>query len=153
MSAASGTSHSKIGVRIAGTGSALPSKPLTNADLEKVMDTTDEWIVQRTGIRTRYIADRAKGECTRTLSVTALQRALADSHLTPHDLDLIIIATMTPEMSCPPTACFVAKEIGAGFAGAFDINGACTGFIHAMNVGHDLIMGTIPTKSCIDVEK
>ena len=140
MSAASGTSHHGIGVRIAGTGSALPSKPLSNADLEKLMDTTDEWIVQRTGIRNRMIIDKSKGECTKTLSVKALQLALADARLGPRDLDLIIIATMTPEMSCPPTACLVASELGAGYAGAFDINGACTGFIHAVNVANALIL-------------
>jgi len=141
MSAVSGTSPPKIGVRIAGTGSALPSRPLSNADLETMMDTTDEWIVQRTGIRNRFIIDRAKGECTKTLSVEAMKRALTDAGLSARDLDLIIIATMTPEMSCPPTSCLVASELGAGYAGAFDLNGACTGFIHAINTAHDLIKG------------
>jgi 3-oxoacyl-[acyl-carrier-protein] synthase-3 len=129
----------RLGVRIAGTGSALPSRTLSNADLEKVMDTTDEWIVQRTGIRTRYIADPTKGECTRTLSTQALQAALSSAHLRGPDLDLIIVTTMTPEMSCPPTACLVAADVGAGTAGAFDLNGACCGFVYSMNVAHALI--------------
>ncbi len=142
MSSSSGAPpHSRIGVRIAGTGSALPTKPLSNTDLEKLMDTTDEWIVQRTGIRKRLIVDRAKGECTTSLSVAALQTALAEARLTARDLDLIIVATMTPDMSCPPVACFVAGALGTGNVGAFDINGACTGFIHAINTAHSFIKG------------
>ncbi len=138
MTAASG-STSRIGVRIAGTGSALPSKPLSNTDLERLMDTTDEWIVQRTGIRHRLIIDREKGESTLSLSAEALRRALADARLQAADLDLIILATMTPDMACPPSACLVAHTLGAGHVGAFDINAACTGFVYAINTAHDLI--------------
>lgn len=132
---------SRLGVRIAGTGSALPPRTLANTDLEKMMDTTDEWIVQRTGIRRRQIVDQTKGECTRTLSALALKAALADAHLAGSDLDLVITATMTAEMCCPPTACLVAADVGAGKAGAFDVNGACCGFVFSMNLAHELIKG------------
>ncbi|MBC7834330.1 MAG: ketoacyl-ACP synthase III [Phycisphaerales bacterium] len=128
-----------VGVRIAGTGSALPSRVLTNADLERMMDTSDEWIVQRTGIRTRYIADRAKGESSYSLSATALTLALESAGLEAKDLDLLIVATMTPEMSCPPTACRVLEAIGGPQAGAFDLSGACCGFVFGLNCAHDLI--------------
>ncbi len=131
----------RIGVKIAGTGSCLPSKQLTNADLEKIMDTNDEWIVQRTGIRQRMVIDPSKGENTHTLSAGALRAALADARLDANDLDLIIVATMTPEMSCPPTACRVAHTVGAGNAGAFDLSAACCGFVFALNTAHDLIRG------------
>ena len=130
---------SRTGVRIAGTGSALPARILTNADLEKVMDTTDEWIVQRTGIRSRRII--GEGESTHSLSAAALRAALADSRVDPGELDLLIVATMTPEMSCPPTACRVASDVGAGPCGAFDVSGACCGFVYSLNIAHDLIKG------------
>jgi 3-oxoacyl-[acyl-carrier-protein] synthase-3 len=98
------------GVRLAGTGSSLPSKFTTNKDLEKVMETSDDWIVQRTGIRSRYIVDKEKGESTATMSANALRNALAAAHLNATDLDLIILATMTPEMECPASACRVASR-------------------------------------------
>lgn len=129
------------GVRIAGTGSALPRTVLSNQELEGMMETTDEWIVQRTGIRERRICDRAAGEGTRWLSVAALRGALDDARLSGSDLDLIIVGTVTPEMACPSTACRVAAEVGAGQAAAFDITAACCGFVYSMNVAHDLIRG------------
>lgn len=129
----------KLGVRIAGTGSALASERLTNADLEKLMATSDEWIVQRTGIRERRKI--GAGESTRTLAADALRRALADAGLDATDLDLIICATMTPEMQCPATACMVSHLVGARNAGAFDLNAACSGFVYGLNVAHDLIRG------------
>jgi 3-oxoacyl-[acyl-carrier-protein] synthase-3 len=127
------------GVRLVSTGMALPSGTMSNADLEKIMDTSDEWIVQRTGIRTRRIIDRDKGECTLSLASDALNSALARGNLKGSDLDLIVCATMTPEMSCPPTACRLARNVGAGNAGAFDLSGACSGFVFSLNVVHDLI--------------
>ncbi len=129
------------GVRIAGSGSYLPDRRVTNADLEKVMDTTDEWIVQRTGIRERRIIDRDKGETTRTICTAALQRALADAKMQATDLDLIIVATVSMEMACPSTACRVAETIGAGNAGAFDLTAACCGFVYSLNIAHELIRG------------
>src|SRR5262245_39266170 len=100
-----------LGVRIAGTGSFLPQRRMTNADLEKVMETSDEWIVQRTGIRERRIADLAAGQTTKDLAAEALRAALADAKLTAKDLDLLILASMTGEMDCPPSACLVARLI------------------------------------------
>jgi 3-oxoacyl-[acyl-carrier-protein] synthase-3 len=141
-SPASVPSHApRRGVRLVGTGSGVPDKRLTNADLEKLMDTTDEWIVQRTGIRERRIVDSEHGESVKHLCAKALNNALADANLKGTDLDLIIVATMTPEMSCPATACMVAQMVGAGHAGAFDLNAACSGFVFAINVAHDLIKG------------
>jgi 3-oxoacyl-[acyl-carrier-protein] synthase-3 len=130
----------RVGVRIAGTGSFLPERILTNPDLEKMMETTDEWILQRTGIRERHITDKPR-ESTATMSTEALRRALGAARLQPTDLDLIICATMTPEMPCPPTACLISGALGTGHAGAMDLNGACCGFVFGLNMAHDLIKG------------
>lgn len=132
---------SRIGVRLAGTGSHLPPRCLTNADLEQRMETSDAWIVQRTGIRERRIVDRAAGESTSTLATEALRRALASARMQPADLDLIICGTMTPDMVCPPAACQVANALNASRAGAFDLSAACCSFVFGMNVAHDLIRG------------
>lgn len=139
--AAARRSTAPLGVKITGTGSCLPATPLTNADLEKLMETSDEWIVQRTGIRSRYRIDPARGESTHTLAAESLRRALAAAGLAATDLDLIIVATMTPEMACPATACRVAADVGATRAGAFDLNAACSGFVFGINTAHDLIKG------------
>jgi len=127
------------GVTIKGTGFALPSRVLANQDLEKLMDTSDEWIVQRTGIRTRRIIDKDKKESTWTLSTEALRNALTASGLKGSDLDMVIVATMTPEMPCPASACRVAAAVGAGHAGAWDLNAACSGFVYGLNVAEALI--------------
>ncbi|MFN7022159.1 MAG: beta-ketoacyl-ACP synthase III [Phycisphaerales bacterium] len=134
------------GVRIVSTGMGLPNRTLTNADLEKVMDTSDEWIVQRTGIRQRRIVDDhangGRGECTLTMATEAARQALERGGLSGADIDLVILATMTPEMFCPPTACRVAAAICAGgkrAAGAFDLSAACCGFVFGLNTAHDLI--------------
>lgn len=129
----------RCGVRIAGSGSCIPDARLTNADLEKIMDTTDEWIVQRTGVRERRIVDKAKGESTSTLAAQALRRALADAKTAPTDLDFLIIATVTPEMTCPSVSCRVAEAIGAGACGAMDLSAACSGFVYGLNLAHELI--------------
>ena len=105
------------------------------------METSDEWIVQRTGIRSRRIIDRSKGESTSQLAGEALKAALADAHLSPTDLDLVIVATMTAEMSCPASASLVVNHIGAGQCGAFDLTAACSGFVYGLNIAHDLIRG------------
>ncbi len=131
----------RLGVRIVGTGSCLPDRRLTNADLERLMDTSDEWIVQRTGVRERRLVDPSKGECTRTLSAEALRQALRAARLNATDLDLLVIATMTPEMGCPPTSCLVAGDVGAASPAAFDLNAACSGFVFALNTVHELVRG------------
>jgi 3-oxoacyl-[acyl-carrier-protein] synthase-3 len=128
-----------MGVRIAGTGSSLPKQTLTNADLEKMMETSHDWIVQRTGIHSRHRISAELGESTHTLSAEALRRALVAAGMAATDLDLIILATMTPEMPCPATACRVAFDVGASRAGAFDLNAACSGFVFGLNTAHDLI--------------
>src|SRR5258705_8329083 len=98
------------GAIIAGTGSCLPEKRLTNQELSTMVDTNDEWIVQRTGIRERRIA--GEGESTATLATAAARRALAAAELNPKDLDLVVCGTITPEMAFPSTACFVAAGPG-----------------------------------------
>lgn len=133
---------SSIGVRIAGCGSALPETRLTNADLEKLMDTSDEWIVQRTGIKERRIAKRELGESTLTLSKRALNTALERCGMRGEDLDMVICATMTPEMGCPPTSCRLADEVGATKAGAWDLSGACCGFVYGLNVAYSMMRST-----------
>ena len=127
------------GVRVAGTGSAIPDRIVTNEDLTHRMDTSDEWILQRTGIRERRLCDPAKGEGTLFLCTRALRAALEDARLTAADLDLVIVATVTGDMTCPSVSCRLAAIIGAGHAGAFDIAAACSGWVYGSNVAHDLI--------------
>jgi 3-oxoacyl-[acyl-carrier-protein] synthase-3 len=127
------------GVRVAGTGSCLPDRVLTNADLERMMDTSDEWIVQRTGVRERRIIDPEKGESAMTLSATALKRALADAKMDARELDLIMVATVSMEMTCPSTSCRVSEIVGAGTAACVDVTAACCGFVYSLNMAHDMI--------------
>src|SRR5579872_1582468 len=111
---------SNYGAIIAGTGSCVPEKRLTNDDLSKMVDTNDEWIVQRTGIRERRIV--GPGETTATLATAAAKKALEAAHLQPGDLDLILCGTITGEMVFPSTACFVAAALGLTSTPAFDIS-------------------------------
>jgi len=129
------------GVTIAGTGMAIPSGRLSNHDLEKLMDTSDEWIVQRTGIRNRNICDTSKGQGTISLACDALRAACNDARVEPSALDLVILATMTAESTCPASACRVAAHIGAAGAGAFDLSAACSGFVFGLNTAYALIRG------------
>jgi 3-oxoacyl-[acyl-carrier-protein] synthase-3 len=131
------TAPPAYGARIAGVGSAAPAGVLTNADLEKMVDTSDEWIFQRTGIRRRHICQ--EGESEFTLARDALQRALDDAGMKGSDLDLIIHASVTSEMSCPSNACRIGEALGTGDAAAFDLLAACSGFAYAMNLGDSLI--------------
>ncbi len=128
-----------VGVHIAGTGCHYPQEKLTNADFERMVDTSDEWIVQRTGIRERRRCDPAKDESAVWLCTEALKKALADAKMQPTDLDMIMLASVTGEMSCPSTACRVAANVGAGTAGAFDLLAACSGFVYATTIAHDHI--------------
>lgn len=117
---------------ILGTGSAVPERVLSNEDLEKMVDTSDEWITTRTGIKNRHIA--GKGEETSRLAAVAAGRALAMAGLTAAGLDMIIVGTITSDMGMPSCACLVQKELGAVNAFAFDINAACSGFIYALDI-------------------
>ena len=126
------------GVRIAGVGSAVPAGVLSNADLEKMLDTSDEWIVQRTGIRERRIVNQP-GQGTFTLSREALSRALEDAGMPGNELDLVIVASVTGEMTCPSVAARVSAEVGATPAGAFDLVAACSGFVYSINVADSLV--------------
>ena len=125
------------GCAITGIGSYVPERVLTNADLEKIVDTTDEWIITRTGIKERRMA--AEGEHTSTMAVKAAHRALEQAGLAAADLDLIVVATITPDMPFPATACLVQRELGATKAAAFDLEAACSGFIYAIEIGRAFI--------------
>ncbi len=124
-------------VGVLGLGTYLPKKVLTNSDLEKMVETTDEWIRTRTGISQRRIA--AEGENTSDLAVEATKAALADAKLKPADLDLILVATMTPDMPCPATACIVQNKLGAPQAAAMDVSAACSGFVYGMVMGQQFV--------------
>lgn len=124
-------------VGIIGVGKYLPKKILTNADLEKMVDTSDEWITTRTGIKERRIAD--KNEATSDLGIKAAKEALKNANLKPQDLELIIVATVTPDMQFPSTACFVQTGLGAKNAICFDLSAACAGFVYALVVAQQFI--------------
>lgn len=128
-----------LGLKILGTGRALPEKVLFNRDFEKMVDTTDEWIRARTGIEKRHIA--GENESTATLAIDAAKDAIADAGLTAADIDVIIVATITPECVFPSTACFVQDGIGARDVPAFDLSAACSGFIYAFLVGAQMVQG------------
>ena len=119
--------------RIIGTGSYLPEKILTNADLEAFLDTSDEWIVSRTGIRERRMA--ADGECTSDLATHAARRALEMAGVAAEELDLIIVGTITGDFPWPATACLVQHKLGVRGCGAFDVSAACSGFLYALANG------------------
>jgi 3-oxoacyl-[acyl-carrier-protein] synthase-3 len=122
---------------IIGTGSYLPEKVITNKDLEQIVDTSNEWIVKRTGIRERRIAEDC--QATSDLATNAALLALEDAELTAKDIDLILIATSTPDMPFPSTACIVQHNIKAENSAAFDLEAACSGFIYALNTAHQYI--------------
>ncbi len=122
-----------IGVRIAGLGKSLGENILTNEDLERMVDTSDEWIRTRTGIGTRHIA--ARQTATSDLALRAARQALDHARLAPSDLDLIIVATVTPDMAFPSVACLLQAELAAGHAAAFDLSAACSGFLYSLDVG------------------
>ena len=126
-------------VGISGLGFYLPSKILTNADLEKIVDTSDEWIRTRTGIKQRHIA--AADEATSDLAVKAAQAALKQAGIPPTDLDMILVATMTPDMPCPATACIVQAKLGAPQAAATDVAAACSGFVYGLVMARHMIAG------------
>jgi len=122
---------------IVGTGSAVPEKILTNSDLEKMVETSDEWIVERTGIKERRIADEKT--TASTLATQASLKALAAAGIKPEQIDAILVATVTGDMPFPSAACMVQKNIGALRASALDLGAGCTGFIYGLNVAEALI--------------
>ena len=123
--------------RIAGTGSYLPEKVLTNADLEKLVDTTDQWIRERTGIRQRHIA--ADDQTTSDLAVEAAKRAMEAAGVEASEIDLLIVGTTTPDIIFPSTACLVQNRLGANGCAAFDVNAACSGFVYALGIADKFI--------------
>ena len=127
----------QVFARIAGTGSYLPEKVLTNDDLAKFIDTSDEWIATRTGIRERHVA--AEGETTGDLAYHASVRALEAAGVQASELDLIVLGTTTPDLVFPSTACLVQHRLGANGCPAFDVNAACTGFVYALTVADKFI--------------
>ncbi len=145
-------------VRISGLATYVPPKVLSNADLEKMVDTTDEWILQRTGIRERHIVD--PGGATSDLAEPASLQAIAEAGLTPKDIDFIVVGTTTPDTIFPSTACILQAKIGATHAWGFDLGAACSGFLYSLSVGcqmvstgaaeHALVVGADVMSSIID---
>ncbi|NQT90112.1 MAG: ketoacyl-ACP synthase III [Candidatus Omnitrophica bacterium] len=129
----------KKAVGITGIGMYLPKKVLTNADLERMVDTSDEWITTRTGIKKRRIAQ--PGTPASALASEAAKKALAYAKLKPEDLELIIVATITPDMPFPSTACFVQAKVGAKNAACFDLGAACSGFVYGLVTAKEMIAG------------
>jgi 3-oxoacyl-[acyl-carrier-protein] synthase-3 len=130
--------RNKRRIKIRSTGFYAPEKVLTNFDLEKMVDTSDEWIVSRTGIRKRRIA--SEEEATSDLAVEASKQALENGHLKAKDIDLIILATSTPDTIFPSTACWAQKGIGADHVPAYDISAGCTGFLYGMIMSEGMIL-------------
>ena len=122
---------------LVGTGSALPVRAVSNAELAKTVDTSDEWIVERTGIRNRYIA--GEGETTSTLATEAARKALAAAGLEPADIGLIVVATATPDQTFPATATQVQHALGCNGGVAFDVAAVCSGFLYALGVADSLL--------------
>lgn len=127
----------QVASRILGTGHFLPPTVRTNRDLEKMVETTDEWIIERTGIRERRIAD--PGMVTSDMAAEAAKNAIERAGLKPKDIDMIIVGTVTPDMPMPATAVFVQQKIGAGHCPAFDISAACAGFLFGLTLADSLV--------------
>ncbi len=133
-----------LGARILGVGKALPSTVYTNADLSRFVDTSDEWVRERTGIRERRISHRELGETTLSLTLAACRDALADAKLDPRDIDLIVVGTLTPDTPMPTTANAIQAALGAQNAFSFDLAAACSGFLYALSIAeHFIARGTV----------
>jgi len=126
-------------VRILGTGSSVPEKILTNYDLEQMVDTSDEWITSRTGIKERRIAN--SNETTSDFALRAAQQALEAAGISPEELDLIMVATVTPDMLFPATACLLQRDLGASRAACLDVEAGCTGFVYALSMAEKYLRG------------
>lgn len=123
---------------IIGTGSCLPDRIMTNHEFEEIVDTNDEWIKSHTGISERRVAD--ENTATSDLATTAALRALENANLKPEDIDLVMVATVTPDMAFPSTACLVQNNIGAVHAAAFDLEAACSGFLYGLSIAENFVM-------------
>ncbi|RCL32823.1 MAG: ketoacyl-ACP synthase III [Puniceicoccaceae bacterium] len=134
-------------VIITGTGSYSPANVLTNDDMSKIVDTSDEWIRTRSGISERCFA--AQGETTSDMAVAAAEKAISAAGIDRSDIDLIIVATMTPDMPFPSTACILQSKLGLGNITAFDIQAACSGFIYALNTGSNMLRSGAYKKALI----
>jgi 3-oxoacyl-[acyl-carrier-protein] synthase-3 len=143
---------SLLSASIIGTGSFVPEKILSNAELERMVETNDEWIVTRTGIRERRIA--AEQQTTSDMATEAAKAAMLNAGVAPEEIDLIIVATVTPDMFFPSTACFVQTKIGAKNAACFDVSAACSGFLFALETARQFIAsGAKKTALVIGAEK
>ncbi len=127
----------KLRFRVLGTGACMPDKVLTNAELEQMVDTSDEWITDRTGIKERRIAD--EGTSTSDLIAPALRDACQEAGIEPSELDVIIVATSTPDTLFPSTACWVQDRLGLSGVAAFDVSAGCTGWLYALELGANMI--------------
>lgn len=136
-----------MGIKIKGTGSYVPEKILTNADLEKMVDTSNEWIVTRTGIKERHIA--ADNEFTSDMAVAAAKRALEMAGIAPDELDLIIVATITPDMPFPSTAALVQQKIGAKPCVCMDVEAACSGLLYALTTAYGMMASPLAYKRAL----
>jgi 3-oxoacyl-[acyl-carrier-protein] synthase-3 len=130
--------------KISALGTYVPPRVLTNADLEKMVDTNDEWITTRVGIRERHLVE--KGQATSDMAVEAARRCLSERGIEPNDVEVIIVATVTPDMLFPSTACLVQDKLGAKGAWGFDLSAACSGFVYALQVGCKLIESGVHSK-------
>ena len=139
-------------VSVIATGSYLPDRVLSNADLEKMVETSDEWIVSRTGIRERRIA--LPGQATSDLGLEASRRALAQAGIAAEEVEMIIVATITPDMFFPSTACLIQHALGAKNAFCFDMEAACSGYLYAIEIAHRFVAsGTVNTALVVAAEK
>ena len=137
----------RIAAKITGVGGYVPPQVLTNADIAKLVDTNDQWIRERTGISERHIVE--PGVATSHLATAAAQTVLEKTHTAPAEIDLIIVATVTPDMLFPATACLVQNRIGASRAWGFDLSGACSGFLYALTVGAQFVGAGMHRKALV----
>jgi 3-oxoacyl-[acyl-carrier-protein] synthase-3 len=139
---------------VIGTGSSIPKRILSNKDLESIVDTTDEWIIRRTGIKERRISSKGEKENTTDLATHASLQAMEMAGISPESLDMIVVGTVTPDRQFPSTACMVQKELNAENATAFDVSAGCSGFLYALNVVDNAIrLGTCRTALVLGVER
>jgi 3-oxoacyl-[acyl-carrier-protein] synthase-3 len=134
-------------IGITGVGSYVPERVLTNNDLAKIVDTSDEWITERTGIKERHVA--AETQAASDLALPAAQQALAMAGLDPGDVELVIVATVTPDMFFPSTGSLVATALGADEAGAYDLSAGCTGFMYALAQAYGALAGGLAENAIV----